>query len=153
MPFVSAKDPRVPTVQNPKFGFDGSTPFDGQLVFPTFNSPVPVANYVDAQLILAESQLAANDAGWLATLNALRAGPTNIGAVTVTGMSALTDPGIGRRADRSALPRARVLDVRTRPATWAICGARSACITRPPRRFFPARAASIRERIRTMVPT
>src|SRR5207248_4360908 len=26
MPFVSAKDPRVPTVQTPKFGFDGSTP-------------------------------------------------------------------------------------------------------------------------------
>jgi starch-binding outer membrane protein, SusD/RagB family len=54
---------------------------------------VPVANYVDAQLILAESQLAANDAGWLATLNALRAGPTNIGAITVTGMAPLTDPG------------------------------------------------------------
>jgi hypothetical protein len=93
MPFVSAKDPRVPNVQAPKFGFDGSTPYDGQLVFPAFNSPVPVANYVDAQLILAESQLAANDAGWLATLNALRAGPTNIGAITITGMAPLTDPG------------------------------------------------------------
>ena len=93
MPFVSAKDPRVPSVQNPKFGFDGSTPYDGQLVFPAFNSPVPVANYVDAQLIVAESQLAANDAGWLATLNALRTGPTNIGAITVTGMAPLTDPG------------------------------------------------------------
>jgi hypothetical protein len=100
MPFVSAKDPRVPSVQNPKFGFDGSTPYDGQLVFPAFNSPVPVANYVDAQLILAESQLAANDAGWLATLNALRTGPTSIGAVTVSGMSALTDPGnAGARID------------------------------------------------------
>lgn len=99
MPFVSAKDPRVPTTQNstnsatPKFGFDGSTPYDGQLVFPQFNSPVPVANYVDAQLIQAEAQLAANDAGWLATLNGLRAGPTNIGAITVTGMTPLADPG------------------------------------------------------------
>jgi starch-binding outer membrane protein, SusD/RagB family len=93
MPFVSAKDPRVPTVPTPKFGFDGSTPFDGQLVFPSFNSPVPVANYVDAQLVVAEAQLAANDAGWLTTLNALRAGPTNIGAITVTGMAALIDPG------------------------------------------------------------
>src|SRR5256885_4647628 len=100
MPFVSAKDPRVPSVQNPKFGFDGSTPYDGQLVFPSFNSPVPVANYVDAQLIVAEAQLAANDAGWLATLNALRAGPTNIGAITVTGMPALADPGnAGARID------------------------------------------------------
>jgi len=93
MPFVSAHDPRVPTVATPKFGFDGSTPYDGQQVFPNFNSPVPVANYVDAQLIFAESQLAANDAGWLATLNALRAGPTNIGAITITGMAPLTDPG------------------------------------------------------------
>jgi len=93
MPFVSAKDPRVPSVQSPKFGFDGSTPYDGQLVFPAFNSPVPVASYVDAQLILAESQLAASDPSWLTTLNALRAGPTNIGAITVTGMSALADPG------------------------------------------------------------
>jgi hypothetical protein len=93
MPFVSAKDPRVPSVQTPKFGFDGSTPYDGQLVFPSFNSPVPVANYVDAQLILAEAQLAANDATWLTTLNALRTGPTNIGAITVNNMPALTDPG------------------------------------------------------------
>ncbi|HEY7395693.1 MAG TPA: hypothetical protein VH559_12655 [Gemmatimonadaceae bacterium] len=93
MPFVSAKDPRVPSVQTPKFGFDGSTPYDGQLVFPSFNSPVPVANYVDAQLILAEAQLAANDATWLTTLNALRTGPTNIGAIIVNNMPALTDPG------------------------------------------------------------
>jgi hypothetical protein len=53
MPFVSAKDPRVPTIQTPKFGFDGSTPYDGQLVFPAFNSPAPVANYVDAQLSIS----------------------------------------------------------------------------------------------------
>jgi hypothetical protein len=100
MPFVSAKDPRVPTIQTPKFGFDGSTPYDGQLVFPAFNSPAPVANYVDAQLILAESQLAANDAAWLATLNALRTGPTNIGTLTITGMPALVDPGTaGARLD------------------------------------------------------
>jgi hypothetical protein len=100
MPFVSAKDPRVPNVQTPKFGFDGSTPYDGEQVFPAFNSPVPVANYVDAQLTVAESQLAANDAGWLATLNALRAGPTNIGTITITGMAPLTDPGnAGARID------------------------------------------------------
>jgi len=86
MPFVSAKDPRVPTVQNPKFGFDGSTPFDGQLVFPNFNSPVPVANYVDAQLILAEAQGGANA---VSIINAMRAavslkpyaGPTDAASI------------------------------------------------------------------------
>lgn len=95
MPFVSAKDPRVPTTKPAafRFGFDGVTPYDRQEVFPAFNSPVPVANYVDARLILAESQLAAGNAAWLATLNALRAGPTNIGALTISGMAPLTDPG------------------------------------------------------------
>jgi hypothetical protein len=93
MPFVSAHDPRVPSVQTPKFGFDGSTPYDGEQVFPSFNSPVPVASYVDSRLILAEAQLAANDPAWLTTLNALRTGPTNIGAITVTNMPALVDPG------------------------------------------------------------
>ncbi|HEY4305098.1 MAG TPA: hypothetical protein VGM82_11555 [Gemmatimonadaceae bacterium] len=100
MPFVSAKDPRVPSVQTPKFGFDGSTPYDGELVFPSFNSPVPVASYVDSRLILAEAQLAANDAAWLTTLNALRTGPTNIGSILVMNMPALVDPGTaGARID------------------------------------------------------
>jgi hypothetical protein len=100
MPFVSAHDPRVPSVQAPKFGFDGSTPFDGEQVFPNFNSPVPLANYVDARLILAEAQLAADDPAWLTTLNALRTGPTNIGSITISNMPALTDPGTpGGRID------------------------------------------------------
>jgi hypothetical protein len=93
MPFVSAKDPRVPTSKPNKFGFDGVTPYDAQGVFPAFNSVVPVANYVDAQLILAESQLAAGNAAWLTTLNDLRTGPSNIGTLTISGMPALTDPG------------------------------------------------------------
>jgi len=93
MPFVSAKDPRVPTSKTSKFGFDGVTPFDAQLVFGTFNAPVPVANWVDGQLALAEAQLAANNPAWLATLNDLRNGPTTIGSITVSGMAPLTDPG------------------------------------------------------------
>jgi hypothetical protein len=103
MPFVSAKDPRVPTTKPAsfRFGFDGVTPYDRQDVFPAFNSPVPVANYVDARLILAESQLAAGNSAWLTTLNALRAGPTNIGALTISGMAPLTDPG--STADRQLL--------------------------------------------------
>jgi len=95
MPFVSAKDPRVPTTKPAafRFGFDGVTPYDRQDVFPAYNSPVPVANYVDAQLALAESQLVANNAAWLTTLNDLRTGPTAIGALTISGMAPLTDPG------------------------------------------------------------
>ena len=93
MPFVTAKDPRVPTTKASKFGFDGTTPFDAQQVFPTFNAPVPVASYVDAQLIQAESQLAAGNPAWLITLNDLRNGPSNIGSITISGMAPLVDPG------------------------------------------------------------
>jgi hypothetical protein len=95
MPFISANDPRVPTfrVTTQGLGFDGVTPHRGQQVFPAFNSLVPVANYVDARLILAEAQLAQNDPAWLTTLNALRTGPSNIGALTISGMPPLTDPG------------------------------------------------------------
>lgn len=93
MPFVSAKDPRVPTAKASKFGFDGVTPFDAQFVFGTFNALVPVANWVDAQLITAEAQIIAGNPAWLATLNDLRNGPTNIGSITVSGMAPLTDPG------------------------------------------------------------
>src|SRR5262245_18759374 len=59
MPFVSANDQRVPTfkVTTQGLGFDGVTPHLGQRVFPAFNSLVPVANYADARLILAEAQL------------------------------------------------------------------------------------------------
>ena len=93
LPFVTAKDPRVPTTKPARFGFDGVTPHDAQQVFPSFNALVPVANYADAQLVLAESQLAAGSAAWLTTLNALRAGPTSLGAITVSGLAALRDPG------------------------------------------------------------
>ena len=138
MPFVSAHDPRVPSVQTPKFGFDGSTPYDGEQVFPNFNSPVPVASYVDSRLILAEAQLAANDATWLTTLNALRTGPTNIGSITVSGMAPLADPGTpGARID--LLFRERARSGRSgADSDSVICAVRSpVSMERRPRRYFP----------------
>ncbi|MGI8548516.1 MAG: hypothetical protein ACR2M1_14520 [Gemmatimonadaceae bacterium] len=93
MPFVSAKDPRVPTSVIAKTGIDGVTPHVVQGVFPSFNSVVPVANGVDAQLIDAEARLKAGDPTWLTVLNSLRAGPTSIGTLTISKMAPLTDPG------------------------------------------------------------
>jgi len=56
---------------------------------------VAVVNGIDARLIEAEARLSAGDvAGWLVTLNTLRAGPTRLSAgVTITGMAPLADPG------------------------------------------------------------
>lgn len=93
MPFVSAKDPRVPTSVIAKTGIDGVTPHWAQGVFPSFNSVVPVASGVDAQLIDAETRLKAGDATWLTVLNNLRKGPTSIGTLSISNMAPLTDPG------------------------------------------------------------
>jgi hypothetical protein len=54
-----------------------------------------VVNGIDARLIEAEVQLSQGDvAGWLTTLNTLRAGPTQLSqSVRVTGLAPLVDPG------------------------------------------------------------
>jgi hypothetical protein len=99
-PFVSAKDPRVPTSGTGK-AFDSSTPFSQQLIWASAGAPVgsedPIAvvNGIDARLIEAEVQLSTgNVAGWLTTLNTLRAGPTQLSqGVRITGMAPLVDPG------------------------------------------------------------
>lgn len=94
LPFVSAKDPRVPTAATSKVSFDGVTPYQAQLVWSARDAPVPVVNGIDARLAEAEARLAAGDvSGWLATLNTLRTGPTTDGPLTISGMAALTDPG------------------------------------------------------------
>lgn len=96
LPFVSARDPRVPTSQNDGNGnrqvraFDTVTPFFSQQIWPTRESDVPIVNGIDARLIEAEARLQANDpAGALTILNALRA-PTGTGSGGVAGLLPLT---------------------------------------------------------------
>lgn len=96
IPFVSARDPRVPTSQNDGNGrrqlraFDTSTPFFSQQIWPNRESDVAIVNGIDARLIQAEARLQANDpAGALAILNALRAS-TGTGSGGVAGLMPLT---------------------------------------------------------------
>jgi hypothetical protein len=57
------------------------------------NDPVPVATGLDARLIEAEAKLKANDIpGMMATLNALRTSPQNLGPLAVPAMAALPVP-------------------------------------------------------------
>jgi hypothetical protein len=78
IPFVSAKDPRVPTTANGK-GFDTTTPFVGQSIWGR-DDPIAIVDGLDGQLIQAEAKLSADDfAGMTATLNALRATPPTQG--------------------------------------------------------------------------
>jgi hypothetical protein len=95
--FSTASDPRLPVCQggDATCKLNGVTqasrddlgkPFTVQLLWPTAASPVTIVSGIEARMIEAEAQLAANDpVGALATLNAARA--------TVTGLAPLTDAG------------------------------------------------------------
>jgi hypothetical protein len=106
LPFVSANDPRVPTLKAPATGipalsFDVKTPFVTQGVFLSKGSPAgredpaAIVAGLDARLLEAEVALSQGDnVTWLATLNALRAAPPVIGgALTPAGLAPLVDPG------------------------------------------------------------
>ncbi len=93
--FRSAGDPRVVTVKNGK-GFDNLSDLWVLQKYTSATSPVPVATWVEAQLIAAEAQLqAGNGAGMVTSLNALRANAGSNGGFT---LAALPDPGtqVGR---------------------------------------------------------
>src|SRR5205823_3643597 len=84
IPFGSAKDPRVPVTGSYKdqtrTGFDGQTPWVGQLIWTARESPVVLASGIDARLIEAEAKLNNGDIqGMMTTLNALRTAPQALG--------------------------------------------------------------------------
>lgn len=84
--FAKAGDPRVAIDPDPSLRrFDRLGPLYAPLMFNSRSSPATVATGIEARLIEAEAQLAANDPAWLTTLNDLRA--------TVPGLAPLTDPG------------------------------------------------------------
>ena len=64
-------DPRVRAQNMNVMGQDGATPFWRQLKYTAVNSPMPIASYAEAQLILAEAST--DQAEKLAALNRVRA--------------------------------------------------------------------------------
>ena len=94
IPFFSARDPRLPvaytvaangrdtTKAQDGFTFSRTTTMYGQL------TNVAYVNGLDARLVEAEARLIANDfAGMTTILNALRAAPPTVGAVSATAAS------------------------------------------------------------------
>ncbi len=92
IPFVSAKDPRVPSTRVGN-GFDSTTPYFQQGIW-NRDDPVAIVDGLDGQLIQAEAKLNTGDyAGMTAILNALRAAPPTQGIFKpATTMTALTAP-------------------------------------------------------------
>lgn len=112
--FRSANDPRIPWRRFPpagspptSLGFDQVTIVYQQLLQPTADADVPLADGVEARLIQAEALLKAGNATWLDTLNALRANVSTLesgryadfttvsatDSVTVSTLAPLVDPG------------------------------------------------------------
>ena len=96
LPFVSANDPRLPTrissSPDSTRDFEGRTGMVFNLKYPAETSPVVMTSGLEAKLIIAEALLAAGNATWLDTLNALRARPPAYTNVT-NPLPPLADPG------------------------------------------------------------
>jgi len=87
LPFVSAQDPRVPTVfVQTRFDTPADSLYD-QLKYPTSRTPMVLASGIEARLIEAEAALNAGDPTWLTILNTLRS------TAITPAMAPLTDPG------------------------------------------------------------
>ena len=106
IPFFSAKDPRVPSKYTISTNGKDTTKSQDGLTFSRTTSiwgqetPVDVANGIDARLIEAEAAFMSGNyatatTGTLALLNGLRATAQTLGTVTVAAnaLPALTDPG------------------------------------------------------------
>lgn len=93
LPFVSAKDPRLPVTILTGNGQDGQTRVRRTTLYGQL-TPVEVVNGIDARMVEAEAALAANDVvKFFAIHNALRAAPPKLGDVQPTVLPPLVDPG------------------------------------------------------------
>jgi starch-binding outer membrane protein, SusD/RagB family len=98
LPFVSANDPRVPTLSgsksSPAVGAeDQSTPVFLALMYKNQFDPFVLASGVDARLVEAEAKLNASDIpGMMTILNALRAAKPTIGGISVPALNPLSNP-------------------------------------------------------------
>jgi len=91
IPFLSAKDPRVPVADPKKKGFDGQTNLFNFNI--QRSDPAPLVSGIDARLIEAEAKLSTGDfAGMMTILNALRTSVQTIGSLKTTAMATLPTP-------------------------------------------------------------
>jgi hypothetical protein len=84
-------DPRVLVTNSGRTGNAGNTPIWTPDKYPAVTTPIPIAKYAEAQLIIAEARIAANDlAGAAAAINAARnsGGRTGMPQYDATGQTA-----------------------------------------------------------------
>jgi starch-binding outer membrane protein, SusD/RagB family len=82
-------DPRVAVTNTGKAGTTAGTQVWTADKYPANSTPIPIARYAEAQLIIADARLAANDlAGAAAAINAARATHPGLPTYSATGQSA-----------------------------------------------------------------
>lgn len=84
-----APDPRVSVTNTGKNGTTSGTQVVTADKYPALNTPIPIARYAEAQLIIADAKLAAGDlAGAAAAINTVRATHAGLPAYDPTGQTA-----------------------------------------------------------------
>jgi hypothetical protein len=84
-----APDPRVAVTNTGKAGTTAGTTISTPDKYPTLSTVMPIARYAEAQLIIADAKLAANDVpGAVAAINAARATHPGLPAYDATGQTA-----------------------------------------------------------------
>lgn len=92
LPFVSAKDPRLPVSVLTSNGQDGQTRVRRTTLYGQL-TPIDVVNGIDARMVEAEAALVAGDTvKFYAIHNALRAAPPKLGEVQPTALPPLARP-------------------------------------------------------------
>lgn len=95
--FLSARDPRAPYIRlsgTAGVGFAAEIPLFRQRKYASRSAATPLANGVEAKLIIAEALLKAGDATFIDTLNALRASTSLMADPSFgTPLAPLVDPG------------------------------------------------------------
>lgn len=112
-----AADPRVAVTNSGRVGTAASTPIWTPNKYPLVASPIPVARYAEAQLIIAEAQIAAGAlAGAATAINAARnsSGRTGLPTYDATGQTAaqVRDQLIEERRREFFLEGHRLWDIR-----------------------------------------
>jgi hypothetical protein len=85
-----APDPRVPVTNTGRLGTGTTITIWTTAKYPAITTPIPVARYAEAQLIIAEARVAAGDLAGAATAinNARNSGRTGMPQFSATGLTA-----------------------------------------------------------------
>jgi len=109
--YRNLNDPRVPVIHPNVPNSTTGVPIWVQLKYTSASSPIPIASYAEAQLIVAEADLASNPAEALTIINASRAAGSEAPLAPSATAAELKDALINERARALFLQGTRLYDI------------------------------------------